>query len=245
MCGLNKQRASYRSRSTVDKMRYRYILFDLDNTLLDFDHSSRLALFKTLESNGLEPTEELYYTYREHNRQVWTEFEEGKISQDTLRTKRWQLFWQSQNMEVDLVRCNIYYLDRLVHFTKLTGEAHEVLSHIHRSNRKMGLITNGLEEVQRPRINKMGIGHFFESIVVSGEIGHAKPDREFFEHTFRELDHPAREEVLVVGDNLSSDIQGGINYGVDTFWLNHHRQDSLHIKPTYEAGSLLELLDII
>ena len=106
----------------------------------------------------------------------------------------------------------------------------------------MALVTNGLKVVQRPRIAKSQTGHYFQAIVVSEEIGASKPGRTFFDYTFQQIGHPPKSEVLIVGDSLNSDIQGGNNFGIDTCWYNPAKKyNESAIKPTFEIQSLQHL----
>jgi 2-haloacid dehalogenase len=103
-------------------------------------------------------------------------------------------------------------------------------------------VTNGLADVQRPRLARSAIGALFDTVVVSEEVGVAKPDARIFEHALRQLGHDDRSTVLMVGDSLASDIQGGCNAGMQTCWLNPSgAANGTAIEPTFEIASLAEL----
>jgi FMN phosphatase YigB (HAD superfamily) len=108
------------------------------------------------------------------------------------------------------------------------------------------LITNGISSVQRSRLKAAGIEKYFKKIVISEEIGFKKPDKKFFDEALRQNINPLKEEILVIGDSLSSDILGGINYGLDTCWYNPEgKTNTSGITPEYEISSLDELLKIV
>ena len=110
----------------------------------------------------------------------------------------------------------------------------------------LALATNGLKEVQRPRLVKSGLTSFFKVIVVSDEIGHAKPDAGFFDHAFHEMGRPDPGRVLMVGDNLNADILGSMSYGIDACWFNPDRlQPYLDIEPDYQIHDLSEVLKLV
>ena len=110
----------------------------------------------------------------------------------------------------------------------------------------MLLVTNGLKEVKRPRFNASSIIKYFEGIVVSDEIGVAKPQKEYFDYAFQAAGNPLKEKVLMVGDSLSSDIKGGNDYGIDTcLYIKGEKSFSEKIKPKFTIGSLRELLNIV
>lgn len=108
------------------------------------------------------------------------------------------------------------------------------------------LITNGLAAVQRPRFASSSIGRFFPEVVISEELGIAKPDPAIFDHAFERIGRPAKDRVLMVGDNLGSDILGGVNYGIDTCWFNPEAASNGHeVEPVYEIRFLREILEIL
>ncbi|MBO1911818.1 HAD-IA family hydrolase, partial [Microvirga sp. 3-52] len=111
---------------------------------------------------------------------------------------------------------------------------------------RMAIITNGFTEVQKSRIEGSPLCNMFEHMIVSEEVGYQKPEKEIFDHTFSKLQLTNSAKVLIVGDSLTSDIQGGINYGIDTCWFNPHlKENNLEIAPTYEIRKLTDLLKII
>jgi 2-haloacid dehalogenase len=110
----------------------------------------------------------------------------------------------------------------------------------------LAIITNGLKDVQNYRIKKSVIGEYFEDIVISEEVKVAKPNSKIFEHALNNLKHTDKSKVLMVGDSLTSDIQGGINFGIDTCWFNPSKTvNTTKIKPTFEIANLMELKDIV
>ena len=110
---------------------------------------------------------------------------------------------------------------------------------------KMAIVTNGLQDVQRPRVKKTKTEHYFEAIIVSEEIGASKPGRAFFEHTFEQIGQPIKSEALIVGDCLNSDIRGGNDFGIDTCWFNPGKQrNESGVVPKFEIDDLT-LLDPI
>ena len=110
----------------------------------------------------------------------------------------------------------------------------------------MVVLTNGLPEVQRQRLAGSAIRTYLAGLVISGEVGAAKPDPRIFDAAFEVMGRPEREEVLMVGDSLTSDIAGGKAHGIDTCWFNPQGNPrTLEVKPRYEIRSLRELLDIV
>ena len=106
-------------------------------------------------------------------------------------------------------------------------------------------ITNGIPEVQKPRIKDSGVSEFFSGIFLSEDIGYAKPDERFFEECFKRIDGFQKEESIIVGDSLSSDIQGGINAGILTCHFNPKSNPYNKIKPDYKISDLSELIPLL
>ncbi len=111
---------------------------------------------------------------------------------------------------------------------------------------KLGIITNGFEELQDVRLEKTGLKKFFEQVIISEQVGVAKPDKKIFEYALGKMNNPCKSKVLMVGDTLQSDIVGGINFGIETCWLNSHNVEiEKGIEPTYTVTSLSELQKIL
>jgi FMN phosphatase YigB (HAD superfamily) len=110
----------------------------------------------------------------------------------------------------------------------------------------LALVTNGISGIQRARIERTGIGGFFDAIVISAEVDAAKPGTEIFDITFDRLGSPTRASAVMIGDNLRSDIGGGTNYGIGTCWFN---QRGAVAGPddvvTHEITALDQLLPLI
>ncbi len=226
-------------------MDYQWILFDADNTLLDFDRCQAWALQKAVESIGWVYEESFNDVYTFYNKQCWRDFENGLISKEKLRTERFRVFFDKLGIIADPAEFEKTYLGFLGHTGFLLTGALDMLKNLH-GRKKLAIITNGLKEVQRPRLKEAGLSAFFETIVVSDEIGKHKPDPAFFEYTFNELDHPPKENTIVVGDNLNSDIRGGHDFGVATCWFNPGgKRNPTDILPTYEVSSFVELGKIL
>jgi 2-haloacid dehalogenase len=226
-------------------MKYKWLLLDADGTLFDYDKAEATALSRTFKELGCEYEPQYAEVYRRINGEIWREFEQGGITQEQVRTRRFELLFEALQLECDPKTFSLRYLSNLAERTELIEDAEEVLRVLHG---KVGLvmITNGLKDVQRPRFARSSIGDCFTDIVISEEVGCAKPDRRIFEIAFERIGRPRKEDVLIVGDSLSSDIKGGNSYGIDTCWFNPtNRPRPLDVDIKYEIGELRELLDLV
>ncbi len=217
--------------------QYDWLLFDLDNTLLDFNASSRVAFFSIFP----DLSDADYIQYRAYNHAVWIAFENGHISKETLKLKRWSDFFEATGMEADPRQVNDQYFEHIKMNPIYIQGAYQLIQDLI-GKYSLCIITNGLSEVQTSRLELSGINRLIEHIVVSDMIGVAKPEEAFFDHTFELIGMPMREDVLVIGDTLTSDIRGGIDYGVDTCWYNYYKgANETTYRPTYEVKDTEEL----
>ncbi len=227
-------------------MNYQWIFFDADDTLFDFKKSAHHAMKNTLAHYKINPPPDYYQIYKDINHEAWSAFERKEITAEELRFIRFDKFLKAIGEYRDPLEMNSHYLYQLSQTKFMINGARKIIEELLETGRRLCLITNGLKEVQRPRIAKAEIGGYFEAIVVSDEIGVSKPHSGFFEHAFSEIGHPEKETVIVVGDSLSSDIQGGNNYGLDTCWYNPEKKDNISgHSPTYEIHQLEHLKRVI
>lgn len=223
-------------------MKYKWLLFDADGTLFDYDTAEAGALKGTFEALGLKYESRYALVYRRINGEIWLDFENGKISQERLRTKRFELLFDALEIDCDAGEFSSRYLANLALGTDLVEGAEDVVRSLH-GRVGLLLITNGLADVQRPRFARSTVGQYFSDVVISEEVGAAKPDPKIFEAAFAKMGFPNKEDVLIVGDSLTSDIKGGHNYGIDTCWFNPGRQPrDARVEISHEIGELRELL---
>ena len=227
-------------------MHYQWLLFDFDNTLVDFTNTSKKALFQAFIDYGSRCTEEIYAIYKDINHQVWSAFERGEMTAERLRIERIaRLFHAFEQEPASPAAFSKRYLENLVALSHAYDGVHELLDALGKRF-QLGLITNGLKEVQRPRLDLLRMTQHFGTIIVSDEIGVAKPDYAFFDYAYNTLPHPiAKEEFLVIGDNLQSDIAGGNNFGHATCWISHGRGNTTGIQPNFTIGGVLGLPSLL
>jgi YjjG family noncanonical pyrimidine nucleotidase len=228
---------------TKKKMPYEWLLFDADNTLFDYDKAEAFALEKTFTAFQLAFDVTFSAQYREINAQIWHDYELGNITQDELRTERFRRLFTSLGIKTDTNAFSERYLQNLARGGFLIDGAEALIKRLH-ADYRLAIITNGIGDVQHPRFNNSTIANYIETMVVSGDLGVAKPDPAIFDIAFRHMGDPAKEAVLIIGDSLSSDMQGGINYGIDTCWYNPGGQIS-SLPITYEIRELADLPRIL
>ena len=224
---------------------YKWILLDLDNTIFDFSASSRLAFNAFLNDFNIQEQSHYYDIYKKVNAIAWQKLEQGKIGSDEVKWTRFEDFFNAIGIDENPHQANISYLDHLVDNFRFIERAEEIVAYLG-AQYALAAVTNGLKRVQRPRLHRSGIMDAFAAIVVSEEVGCAKPQQAFFDVAFSEMGNPERKDVIIVGDNLTSDIKGGLDYGIDTCWYNHDRIVNGHdIKPHFEIQKLDQIKEIL
>ncbi|WP_026882461.1 YjjG family noncanonical pyrimidine nucleotidase [Clostridium akagii] len=223
-------------------MKYEIILFDADDTLFDFKKSERQAFKNTMLEFNIEYDENYHLNiYQTINTAIWKDFEEGHITQAKLKVERFRRLSDSLNVSFDENKFAKAYMNHLSNASFLFEDSLELIKSLH-ENYRLAIVSNGLKEVQNKRIRKSTISKYFEDIVVSDEVKVSKPDPKIFEYALNNIKHTDKSKVLIVGDSLTSDIQGGINFGIDTCWYNPKKMDNkIGIIPTYEISNLIEL----
>jgi len=220
-------------------LKYTWLLFDADDTLFDFAKAEANALKWTLEQSRLDFKPEYTRIYAKVNQQVWQEFERGLVTSLELRTKRFRLFFAESGLPGDEQLTSRLYLKNLALGTDLLDGADELIHNLQK-NYHLALVTNGLKDVQRPRLVHSSLHGCFEQVFISEEIGVSKPSRAYFETIFTRINQPPRDKVLIIGDSLTSDIQGGLDFGIHTCWYNPgSRLTGLPV--TYQIAHLNEL----
>ena len=224
---------------------YEIILFDVDDTLLDFDISEKNALHKAFLKFGFPKGLADYRpSYNEISKVLWGDVEQGLISLPELAVERFKRLFIMHGLDIDAETFSRVYLNYLGMETHLMQGSVELCKSL--ADYRLAIITNGFTAVQMARIDNSSLCHTFEHIIISEKVGSQKPGRPIFDYTFSKLDITDKAKVLIVGDSLSSDIQGGLDYGIDTCWFNpHYKVNNSEIKPTYEIDKLMELLKIV
>jgi len=224
-------------------MTYTWLLFDADNTLFDYDKAEATALANSFQQFDLDFDQAMGAQYRTINAQIWHDYELGHITQQALRAERFRRLFTAVNLPVDAEAFSRQYLVQLSQAGHLLDGAEALLRQLAQTHR-IAIITNGIAAVQRPRLAASPIHDLVEAFVISEEVGAAKPDPAIFDVAFAHMGQPAKSEVLIIGDSLTSDMQGGLNYGIDTCWFNPAGK-AASLPVTYTIGQLDELLTIL
>ena len=227
------------------KKHYPWLFFDADGTLFDYNLAEATAFQKAFALLAIPFEDSHLQTYRQINHKLWQALERQEIGPEILRVRRFELLLEALRLSGPPDQLSTIYTEQLGLCTDLMDGAYEVLQSLYGRSR-IAIVTNGLKTVQRSRLEHSTIREFISELVISEEVGAAKPHPAFFEAAFARTENPPKNDVLIVGDSLTSDMQGGLNYGIDTCWYNPVDEPGSDRLPIiYEIKHLHQLLEII
>ena len=217
-------------------MAYKDLFFDLDHTLWDFELNSKETMQELYSTHhiaalGITDFDAFFNIYTAHNHRLWDRYSKGYIKQEELRWKRIYLSlldFKIANEQLSK-EMSLEFLQILPTKKKLFPHTIEILNYLKEKDYKMHLITNGFESVQMQKIKNANIAHYFTEVITSETSNSLKPNKEIFEFALKTTNATLSESVMI-GDNETADIQGGINIGMDTVFVNH-----LNVAPTIPA----------
>jgi 2-haloacid dehalogenase len=226
--------------------KYRIFLFDADETLFDYKKAERTALEAAFAKFCLPFTEQTRRDYREINNGFWKAFERSEVTKEELQRLRFSQLFEKYGVTCDPDAFNREYLNGLSRGTDLLDGAVSLCRYLFEQGKKLYLITNGISDVQKRRMAHSEIGDYFSGLFISEEIGYAKPHPGYFAAVWSALGNCPKEEILIIGDSLTSDIKGGENAGIDTCWMNPEGAvPDAAIVPTYDIRALEEIRQFV
>lgn len=222
-------------------MGYSVILADVDNTLLDFDKGSAAGVKNVMDYYGVEYTEERLRQYLAINDTFWKQYERGEIEKHRIFEQRFAVFMAKFGVEAEPLFANDLYVEGLK--SKIFYEPHcmEFLEAV-KGRYKIYAVTNGVTLTQQVRLAKSGLNRYFDGVFISEQMGCKKPEKEFFDKVFAAIGPVDKKDCILLGDSLTSDMQGGRNAGIDTCYIGKATDDP---RCDYVISDLMELLPIL
>ncbi len=224
------------------------ILFDADNTILDFTKDEKQALKQVMEQYGVKISDENVKTYSQINLSLWKKFEKGEITKTELKKIRFGLFFDAIGFktDADVFEVNESYLSLLGKGGNLIDGAADVCRKLYQKGIELYIVTNGVAHTQSERLKRSGILDLFGEVFVSETIGFQKPRKEFFDYVLEHINEKDKEKILVVGDSLSSDIKGAMNSNLKCMWFNKNNEPlPEEYTPNYVINDIAEVLSYI
>lgn len=226
-------------------MKYKYLLFDADDTLLDFKNAEKNAFYKLLTIKGIIPTPLLHKLYSDINLSVWKRFEKNEVKKEEIGVTRYREFLEKIGEERDAYDFDSTYHKLLGYEGGIIPGADKVCAELKARGYSINIATNGFEDTQKQRFSLSGLNDYIDSLYISECLKVQKPDKEFFNKIFEDKNCFDREKYLIIGDSLTSDILGGVSSGIDTCWYNPENTGFDKITPSFSISSLSELLNIL
>ncbi|MGT2753946.1 YjjG family noncanonical pyrimidine nucleotidase [Streptococcus ovis] len=227
-------------------MSYKFLLFDLDHTLLDFALAEDVALELLLKEAGVTAIQAYKDYYVPMNKAMWEDLTAGKISKPELIRTRFSRLFAHFDQEVD----GAAFAERYQHHLSQQGQFFDGVPNFLETLTQKGYrifgATNGVTFIQKGRLAQSGLSPYFEQVFISDEVGLHKPQKEFYDYIARAVEGFDHSRALMIGDSLTADIQGGINAGIDTVWYNPAGiKNGSVIQPTYTIMDYSGFLKIL
>ena len=233
------------SNTDVSKQRFDIVLLDADETIFDFKRAEAHSFKLMLEHFGVEYTDERLSLYSDINLKMWKALERGEVTRERLKTLRFEMFFEQIGVkDIDCVAVNDCYLTNLSNSGFLLYGAKEFVQKLSK-HCKLYIATNGLAKAQTGRFDKSEIKEYIDGLFISELIGYSKPDKEYFEHIFSELNITDKSRVIILGDSLTSDMQGGKNAGITTCLYNPKKDKVESALCDYQIASYDEFFNIL
>ncbi|ARJ51599.1 YjjG family noncanonical pyrimidine nucleotidase [Staphylococcus lutrae] len=227
-------------------MRYKAILFDFDDTLVDFHDAEVYAYGHLMKTYRVPKHLHDYNRFKTINQNHWEAFQRGEISKSEVLSHRFIETFDTYGMTVDGAEADVIFRDGLATAPIKWLEGMEWLLEKLYTRYALAIVTNGVTDTQERRIARTNLEEIMDYIFISDKVGVQKPHVGFFNSVFEMFPQYQKEDFLIVGDSLTSDIQGGLNAGIDTCWLNHRQlSNQTGIQPTYTIESTKALAELL
>ena len=223
------------------------LLWDIDGTVLDFLAAEKAAIKSLFREFGIgDCTDEMIGQYSEINKEYWKKLERGEMSKPEILRRRFDDFFSLIGTDADAEAFNNAYQIRLGDTIVFIDEADRLLKRLKDKGYKQYAVTNGTRVAQRNKLEKGGLYPLFDGIFISEEVGAEKPSPDFFGAVFKSIGNPDLSDVMIIGDSLTSDINGGNNADILCCWYNpHNAKNKNNLRIDYEITDISQVLEIL
>lgn len=227
-------------------MKFKNILFDFDDTLVDFYDAEKKAFYNLAQKYNHQPTQQDFEHFKKVNQAHWEAFQQNKLTKDEVLSQRFINYFNDYQIHVNGKEADKCFRAELaIAPVKLFDHTLEVIQQL-KLNHSLYIVTNGVTETQLRRIAQTQFNEIFQDVFISEKAGFQKPMTEFFDFVFEHIGENNRNQTLIVGDSLTSDILGGKNANISTCWFNiRQKENHTSIQPDYIINDLSEMIRIV
>lgn len=221
----------------------KYVLIDLDGTLLDFSKGERKSFINTMNHISYNPTEEDIKLFSKINEEEFKQYEKGLKTRPEFHHARFKRLKDALNLDYDIDLTNKYYVNELKYSAEVYDDALDFILYLY-NKYDLFIASNGISDIQAKRMELAKLDKYFKKYYISEEALANKPDIKFFNYIFNDLSDFDKSNYIIIGDRLDADIIGGINAGIKTIYINRNNINN-DIKPDYEIKDLREIKNIL
>lgn len=205
-------------------LKKKIVLIDVDDTLLDFHQCSYVSLVAAFKACQLEFKENYHHIFLDINDKLWQQIERKEITEEELFERRFQIVFKALNINADSHLAETAFRKALDASHEPMAGAQELLDYLVKKY-DLYIVSNSQYQRQVNRLKWAGFLSYFKGVYTSGRMNAVKPEYDFFEACFKEMDYPDKDEVVLLGDSLTADIQGAIRYGIEVIWFHQGKAD--------------------
>lgn len=221
------------------------VLIDLDNTLIDFNECARHSIMAAFKKSDLTYTPAVFETFIVENTKIWKRLEDGEITKAQLRENRWNLILKKLGIDFNGRILEEMFENGVSQTAYPVEGAYDLLSYL-KGKYSLYVMSNGFRQIQENRLKIGNFARFFDDVFTSEDADAEKPSKIFFDYCFNKLSNPPKSDVILIGDSLTADITGALNYGIDSIWFNKNRiAPPIFPQPTHTVTELKEIIKIL
>ena len=223
------------------------LLWDLDNTLLDFSKAEKAAIAVTFDKMNMSKfTTKMYNSYTKIDRLYWHKIEKKELSKDVALVKRYEDLFALYGLDTSMAKeFNDNYAVALADIIVYKDKSLDILTSL-KGKYKQYIVSNGVSKIQHKRLKNSGIDKIVDGVFISDDIGYEKPSIEFFDYVLNHIEYKDKSEIMIIGDTLTSDIRGGNLAGIHTCWYNPQKKGCpCGYKVELDVQSLGEFVEVL
>lgn len=226
---------------------YTHVLFDLDNTIFDFQAAEKNALRNVFKVLGFDLTPDLYRKFTEFNHKLQVKADQGTLTEKQIEDIRFPNFFKQEldYKVADNSKLLAAFQNGMTTSYIFRLHARDMLKKLHQQSYHLVAISNGIHQLQLDRLKKTGINKYFDHLFTSEKVGKSKDTTDFYDYVFKNSSC-SLDNSIVIGSNLKTDILGANISKLDSIWYNKtHEMNISTIHPTFVVDDLSKIPDLL